>query len=384
MDCVLKPRRRTSRNEVISFRFGIEEEFFVCDGATLQPAMSTPDAMFEQGVSPGGGAINREMLQAQLEVATRPHVSFGDARNELLELRHAAAAAAKRHGFAILAAGTHPTANWTEAVRSPKPRYDELMEGLQMVGQRNVLCGMHVHVEIDDANQRIDIMRRMIPFVPLLLALSTSSPFWRSRCTGLKGYRLAAYDELPRTGMPELFRSRREYQAYVAALVRSGAIPDASHLWWTLRPSDKYPTLELRATDSCTLLEDAVAIAALYRCLVRYLHRRPTVNAALGPVGRGIAVENKWLAQRYGVAASFVSPEGAISVSQMLDDVLVKAREDIDALGCWEEMLHCRAIIGGGSSADRQLRVFEQARRMPASDPLHAVLRWIADTTEPV
>ena len=383
MDCELKPRRRTSRNEVISFRFGIEEEFFICDGATLQPAMSTPDSLFERSGSRGGGTINREMLQAQLEVATRPHVSFRDARNELLELRHAAVAAAKRHGFAILAAGTHPTANWTEAVRSPKQRYDELMQGLQMVGQRNVLCGMHVHVEIDDSNQRIDIMRRMIPFVPLLLALSTSSPFWRSRCTGLKGYRLAAYDELPRTGMPELFRSKREYQAYVAALVRSGAIRDASHLWWTLRPSDKYPTLELRATDSCTLLDDAVAIAALYRCLVRYLHRRPTVNAALGPVGRGIAVENKWLAQRYGVAASFASPEGAISVSEMLDDVLVKAREDIDVLGCWEEMQHCRGIIGGGSSADRQLRAFEQASRMPASDPLDAVLRWIADTTVP-
>jgi carboxylate-amine ligase len=384
MDCALKPRRRTTRNEVISFRFGIEEEFFICDAATLQPAMSTPDALFDQGVSRVAGAINREMLQAQLEVATRPHVSLRDARDELLGLRRAAAEAAKRHGFAILAAGTHPTADWTEAVRSPKQRYDELMQGLQMVGQRNVLCGMHVHVEIDDSDHRIDVMRRMIPFVPLLLALSTSSPFWRSRRTGLKGYRLAAYDELPRTGMPELFRSKREYQAYVAALVRSGAIPNAGHLWWALRPSDKYPTLELRATDCCTLLEDALAIAALYRCLVRYLHRRPSVNAALGPVGRGIAVENKWLAQRYGVEASFASPEGAISVSEMLDDVLTRVREDIDVLGCSDEMQHCREIVGGGSSADKQLRVFEQASQAPASGPLDAVLRWIADNTVPV
>jgi len=242
---------------------------------------------------------------------------------------------------------------------------------------------MHVHVEIDDPDRCIDIMRRMIPFVPLLLALSTSSPFWRSRCTGLKGYRLAAYDELPRTGMPELFRSKRDYQAYVDALVRSGAVPDASHLWWTLRPSDKYPTLELRATDCCTRLEDAVAIAALYRCLVRYLHGRPGVNAALGPVGRGIAVENKWLAQRYGVAAVFASPDGGISVSEMLDDVLAKMREDIDVLGCAEEMHHCREIVAGGSSADRQLRVFEQAGRTPESGPLDAVLRWIADNTAP-
>ena len=383
MDCELKARRRASRNAVNSFRFGIEEEFFVCDAETLQPAMSTPDALFERGESCAGSGINREMLQAQLEVATRPHAGFRDARDELFELRHTAAEAAKRHGFAILAAGTHPTADWAEAVRSPTQRYEELMQGLQMVGQRNVLCGMHVHVEIDDLNCRIDIMKRMIPFVPLLLALSTSSPFWRSRCTGLKGYRLAAYDELPRTGMPELFHSKREYQAYVAALVRSGAIPNASHLWWALRPSQKYPTLELRATDCCTLFEDAVAIAALYRCLVRYLHRRPSINAALGPIGRGIAVENKWLAQRHGVAAAFVSPEGAISVSEMLDDVLTKVREDIEVLGCRDEMHHCREIISGGSSADRQLRVFEQASQTPASGPLDAVLRWIADNTVP-
>jgi carboxylate-amine ligase len=233
----------------------------------------------------------------------------------LLELRGVAAAAAKRHGFAILAAGTHPTADWTQAVQSPVRRYDELMHGLQMVGRRNVLCGMHVHVEVHDFDRRIDIMRRMIPYVPLLLALSTSSPFWHSRCTGLKGYRLAAYDELPRTGMPEPFRSAREYEAYVSALVRSDAIPDATHLWWMIRPSHKYPTLELRATDCCTRIDDALAVAALYRCLVRCLYRRPDLNADVDQVDRGMAVENKWRAQRYGVEASFVSRDGAIAIS---------------------------------------------------------------------
>jgi carboxylate-amine ligase len=345
--------------------------------------MRTPDTLFNQSVARFSGRINREMLQAQLEVVTRPHVSSRDGRHELLELRRIAAEAAKQHGFAILAAGTHPTADWMEAIQSSEQRYDELMQGLQMVGQRNVLCGMHVHVEVPDPDYRIDIMRRMIPFVPLLLALSTSSPFWRSRRTGLKGYRLAAYDELPRTGIPELFRSEEEYQAYVTALVRSDVIPDATHVWWALRPSCKYPTLELRATDCCTNIEDAVAIAALYRCLVRYLHRRPDVNAALGVVGRGIAVENKWRAQRYGVEASFASPDGAVSVSEMLDDILVKAREDAEMLECWDEVHHCREIISGGSSADRQLRVFEEAGQADDPGRLDAVLRWIADTTVP-
>jgi carboxylate-amine ligase len=377
MDSELKPRRRARRIDDISFQFGIEEEFFVCDAATLQPVLETPEALFSES----GDRLNREMLQAQLEIATRPHLAGRAARHELLELRGVAAEAAKRHGLAILAAGTHPTADWTQAVQSPAPRYDDVMQGLQMVGRRNVLCGMHVHVEVHDFDRRIDIMRRMVPYVPLLLALSTSSPFWHSRCTGLKGYRLAAYDELPRTGMPELFRSAREYEAYVAALVRSNAIPDATHLWWTIRPSHKYPTLELRATDCCTRIDDALAVAALYRCLVRCLHRRPDVNADVDQVDRGIAVENKWRAQRYGVEASFVSRDGAIAISDMLEDVLVKIAADAEALNCLHDVRHCREIVGGGSSADAQLRRFAEAGGADAGGSLDAVLQWIARAT---
>src|SRR4051812_1250692 len=259
--------------------------------------METPDALFDRQHPRTGTPLNREMLQAQIEVASRPHTTSQNARAELLELRQMAAAAAADHGLAILASGTHPSADWGSAIPTAKPRYHELMDGLQMVGQRNMLCGMHVHVEVPDPDTRIDVMNRMIPFVPLLLALSTSSPFWRSRCTGLKGYRLTAYDELPRTGLPELFRSMQDYEAYVCALVCSGAIPNASHVWWAVRPSNKYPTLELRATDCCTRVDDAIAIAALYRCLVRHLSRRHEVNADLDAVERAIAVENKWRAQ---------------------------------------------------------------------------------------
>jgi carboxylate-amine ligase len=244
-----------------------------------------------------------------------------------------------------------------------------------------MLYGMHVHVEVPDPARRIDIMGRMIPYVPLLLALSTSSPFWRSQCTGLKGYRLTAYDELPRTGMPELFRSMHDYDAYVSALVCSGAIPDATHVWWAIRPSDKYPTLELRATDCCTRLEDAVALAALYRCFVRHLYRRPSVNADLDQVDRAIAVENKWLAQRYGVQASFVSPAGPVSVTEMLEDLLDRIRGDADVLGCWNDVLHCRRIVSGGSSADTQLRVYAQAKATNDADGFYPVLRWIGDAS---
>jgi carboxylate-amine ligase len=298
-----------------------------------------------------------------------------------MQLRRLAAEAAAGHGLAILASGTHPTANWRQAVHSPKDRYHVLMQDLQMVGRRNMLCGMHVHVEVPDPDARIDLMVRLIPYVPLLLALSTSSPFWGSQPTGLKGYRLTAYDELPRTGTPELFRSKRDYDAYVSALVSSGAIPNATHVWWTVRPSDKYPTLEFRAADACTRLDDALAIAALYRCLVRQLCRRPFLNAGLEPVDRAIAVENKWRAQRYGVEASFVSRSGPVSMSETLDDILDKIAPDAEALGCGDDVLHCRRIVDGGSSADAQLRAF--APENPAEGPggLDAVLRWIAQAT---
>jgi carboxylate-amine ligase len=381
MDFELKRRPRASLSDVALFQLGIEEEYFVCDAATLQPAMSTPETLFSHRHPRTGARLHREMLQAQLEVATRPHATSQDARDELRELRQMAAAAAAEHGLAILASGTHPSADWTKAIHSPKDRYNELMEDLQMVGRRNMLCGMHVHVEVPDPDWRVDVMNRMIPYVPLLLALSTSSPFWRSQCTGLKGYRLTAYDELPRTGMPELFRSMQDYEAYVSALVCSGAIPNATHVWWAIRPSDKYPTLELRATDCCTRIDDAIAIAALYRCLVRHLCRLPRFNVDLDAVDRGIAVENKWRAQRYGVDASFASSAGAIPLTEMLETTLTRVGEDAEALGCLDDVNHCRKIVMDGSSADAQLRVFARGMTAKAGGALNPALRWIADAT---
>src|SRR6185295_10104808 len=258
-----------------------------------------------------------EFLQSQIEVITQPQVDMDSARQELRDLRQTVAQVAAEHGLAILAAGTHPTANWNRSRQSEGERYDTVMDDLQMIGQRNMLCGLHVHVELPNANERVDVMTRMLPYLPLFIALATSSPFWQSRPTGLKGYRLAAYDELPRTGVPELFRTPAEYDSYIAALVKAGVMEDSSYVWWTIRPSLKHPTLELRAPDSCTLVEDSIAIAALYRTLARRLTRNPWQNWDLTAVTRAIVLENKWRAQRYGVHGTFVdiSGNGAISVA---------------------------------------------------------------------
>ena len=363
------------------FQFGIEEEYFLCDAHTLLAPSETPDALFKAAGFDTAGHIGREFLQAQMEVATDPHCDLGEARQELQRLRQSAAAAAAEHGLAILASGTHPLAIWRDSVQSPKDRYDQVMDVLQMIGRRNMLCGMHVHVEFPDPSRRVEVMTRMLPYVPLFIALSTSSPFWQGGATGLKGYRLAAYDELPRTGLPELFHDTADYDAYVAAMVRSGAMQDASHLWWAIRPSLKYPTLELRAPDSCTRLDDALAIAALYRALARYLYTHPAHNAGLDVVDRSIAVENKWRAQRYGVQGAFVTRSGAIAVGEMLERLLELLSTDAGAMGAAEQLQRCRAIVADGTSADAQLGIFTENEHEGADIALHKVTRWIRDAT---
>jgi glutamate---cysteine ligase / carboxylate-amine ligase len=368
-----------------SYRFGIEEEYFLVDAETKSVAREMPEAFLTEAKEATGGRVSGEFLQSQIEAATVPHIKMDEARAELRFLRHETAAIAAKHGLAILAAGTHPTAFWKRSQQTPKERYDIVMDDLQMIGQRNMLCGLHVHVELPDPDDRVDVMCRMLPYIPLFVALATSSPFWQARPTGLKGYRLAAYDELPRTGVPELFRRREEFDAYVAALVRAGVMEDSSYVWWAVRPSLKHPTLELRAPDSCTRIEDSLAIAALYRVIARNLTRNPWLNWDLTAVDRAIVVENKWRAQRYGIHGTFVdvAAKAAISVGEMLEQTIAQVRQDAEALACLDHVLHCRAIVGEGTSADAQLAVFDeaQARSDNRSDALRAVTDWIADAT---
>ena len=262
------------------------------------------------------------------------------------------------------------------------PRYDAILDDLQMIGMRNMLCGMHVHVELPDPATRVDMMMRLTPYLPLFLALSTSSPFWQGHLTGLRGYRLAAYDELPRTGVPELFRSKDEFDGYVAALVKAGVMNDASYIWWSIRPSLKHPTLELRAPDCPTLVDDSIAIAALWRALARRLTRNPQLNAGVSAVSRAIVVENKWRAQRYGVRGTLVADNGAVGVAEMLEQVIEETAEDADALNSLEEMRRCRTIVGAGTSADAQIAVYEAHGSNGGRErALQAVTDWLAVAT---
>src|SRR6266404_3446694 len=377
-------RRRPEVAMKDAFTIGIEEEYFLVDAATKAVVRAMPEGFLKAAKDATGGQVMGEFLQSQCEVATLPHRDIRTAQAELRHLRQTVAKIAAEHGLAILAAGTHPTADWGRSQQSEGERYDVVMDDLQMIGQRNMLCGLHVHVELPDPDDRVDVMTRMLPYLPLFIALATSSPFWRSRPTGLKGYRLAAYDELPRTGVPELFRRSEDFDAYITALTRAGVIEDSSYVWWALRPSLRHPTLELRAPDSCTLVDDSVAIAALYRSLARRLCRNPWLNGDMTAVTRAIVVENKWRAQRYGIDGTFACEDGsgAVTVAELLEQVLHDVMPDAEALGCAANVERCRAIVGAGTSADAQIAVFEAHEKTGSRErALHAVNDWLAAAT---
>jgi carboxylate-amine ligase len=370
---------RSSKPHVLStaeYSFGIEEEYFLSDATTLDARHTTPDDFFQAVNWSTGGQAMREMLQAQLEVATNVHVDVLDACQELKFLRQEASKVAGQFGLAIMASGTHPTASWRDSKLSPKARYHDMIDDLRVVGRRNMLCGMHVHVQLPDPEKRLAVMCAMVPYLPLFIALASSSPFWSGRATGLKGYRLAAYDELPRTGLPELLRTEDDYRAYVKALTSSGVMPDESYIWWAMRPSMRHPTLELRAPDSCTKVEDAIAIASLYRALARYLFRRLEDAGQVTILDRAIAVENKWRAQRYGVDSLFVTKNGPVPLHDWLSELIDRITEDAKHLRCQAEVEHCKTIVRGGSSADHQLRAAELS-----AEPLAAAKSYIAETT---
>ncbi len=361
------------------YNFGIEEEYFLADASTRSTPRRTK--AFHDAVRARVPTVERELLAAQVEVATAPTDSFSAARAQLTELRAGLAEVGREHGILVLASGTQPLARWDRQRQTRKERYDRLMQQMQILGQRNLVCGMHVHVEVPRPAERVDLMNRMLPYIPLLLALSASSPFWQGRDTGLAAYRLSVWGEMPRTGLPDLFDDAADYDRYVAAMTRSGAITDASFLWWTLRPSIHFPTLELRVADSCTRLDDTLAIAALYRCLVRRLDRSPALNRGQTGAARAITAENLWRAQRNGIRAAFLDTDGATaSFAAGLEVVLSQLEADAAALGCEAELGRLRVLAAQGTSADRQLAVFAAADG-DTRQALSATVDWIAAAT---
>ncbi|GEO97665.1 carboxylate-amine ligase [Methylobacterium haplocladii] len=368
-----------------SYRFGIEEEYFLADAETRgTPRRSVKP--FHVEAAERLPEIGRELLQCQVEVCTPPSTEFGPAHDVLHRQRRQLGEIGREHGLMVFAAGTHPVADWARQLPTKGDRYRGILRDVGLAGRRSLICGMHVHVEVENPEHRVGLMNRLLPFQPLLFALSASSPFWQGKPTGLAAYRLSAFGELPRTGLPDLIATEEDYARYVRIMVNAGSIQDASFLWYSLRPSIKFPTLELRIADSCTRLDDALTIAALFRCLVRCVERRPDLNAGLTGVSRALAQENLWRAQRSGIEAELIdeASEQAFAFADMLDTVLSLIADDAEALGCRDTVEGAHRILRDGTSADRQIATFESARGVETSNrqALDAVVDWLAETTQ--
>jgi carboxylate-amine ligase len=361
-----------------SFTFGIEEEYFLVHSKTRLLASEPPRLLLAECKSVLGDRVGPEYKRCQIEVATNICTSTCDARVELARSRHVVASIASRYGLAPIAASTHPFASWSSQHHTDKERYNKIADDLQALGRRMVIGGMHVHVAIDDNEQRISVMNGIRSFLPLLLALSTSSPFWQGDDTGLKSYRTAVNDATPRNGIPERFESWCCYQQTVATLVRSGVIEDATKIWWDLRPSARFPTLELRITDVCPHIDDALCVAALFRCLCRCLHRRNFRGRHLSNYPLLLLNENRWRAQRYGLDRGFIDPSRhtIVNSADLLEDLLDLIQEDAKHFDCDAEVHHARIILARGTSADRQRALYRQqlARGLPLTRALFAVV----------
>ncbi len=366
---------------------GIEEELMIVD-ATTRDAISDPDpSVFEQARERAAPhRVVNELLRSQIETNSKVCRSVAEIRQSLRETRAAVIGAARTHGARIIASSTHPWARWEVQQVTEKPRYLSAAAAFQDAGRQFFIGGMHIHAGFGDADLRIEVMDALLPYLPFMLTLSASSPFHAGRLTGLKSYRQTAIAALPRTGLTPVMRSEAEFERVIATYREIGAIADASELRWDIRPSAAYPTIELRICDICPRIGDAVAIAALYACLIREIAQAIQAGNAPASPPREIIEESRWLAQRYGTFA-FLPTHGvheAPSVAEVATALVSRLSPHARALGCEDALGHVVTIGEQGSSAERQEDCYREAKLDGASEAeaLRAVVDQIIVDTE--
>ncbi len=372
----------------LTITLGVEEEFFLVDPNT-HDLVADPDpgilAVCEQ--NSGQHKVVTEFLRSQIETNTRVCTSIAEVRTALIETRRIVIDAAVQYGAALMAASTHPFASWSAQTPTPQKRYEEFEVTYQESVRRLLIGGMHIHASFGDSDERIRVMTALRRYLPLLHALSTSSPFSGGNLTGFKSYRLNIFSALPRTGLPGPLYSQAEYEQLVEDYQRLNFIGDGSELWWDIRPGNAYPTVEIRICDTCSRIEDAVCIVALYASLIRLLLRQARAGTLPPEPRTEIIAENRWLAQRYGVFAFLgdTSDGGRMDIDDYARELIEQLAEDARALGCEDELHRVSEIIRDGSSADRQvdhfrIRLLEGATEIEA---LRAVVDLlIAETQE--
>jgi carboxylate-amine ligase len=343
------------------FTIGIEEEYQIIDPETWE-LRSYIQEFLEQGRIVLKDQIKPEMLQSQVEVGSRICHSIQEARDELIRLRSAIAKVAHNSGVQVAAASTHPFSRWSDQQVTTGDRYTKHEAEMADVARRMLIFGMHIHIGIEDKNLMIDVMDQARYFLPHLLALSTSSPFWYSRETGMKSYRSIVFENLPRTGPPPEFASWDEYERYVETLVKTGCIDEPTKIWWDIRPHPRFPTLEFRVYDICTTVAEATCMAALTLAIVAKLVSLRQSNQSWRRYQNHLVAENKWRAIRYGIDGKLIDfgKQEEVPFRTLASEMLEWVDDVLDELGVRREVEYVNRILENGSSADRQLRVYEQ------------------------
>ena len=355
---------------------GIEEEYQLIDPETRELSPLGPDIL-DAGEKVLPGQIKPELMRSQIEVGSRICGDVAEVRSEVIRLRRSVCELAAERGLAIAAASTHPFSLWTEQSLTPAERYSKLTEDLRDVARRLLIFGTHVHVGIEDPELRIDVMNQARYFLPHILALTTSSPFWGGRDTGLKSYRSVIFGNMPRSGMPPAFGSWGEYQNFIDTLVSTRCIEEPTMIWWDVRPHPNFPTLEFRISDICTRLDEAVCLAALLQALVAKLIQLRHDNQSWRVYRHHLLTENKWRAVRYGLDGKLIDfgRQEEVPVRFLIPELLEIVDDVLDELGTRREVEYVHTILREGSSADRQLRIFRET-----SDPKAVVDQLVEES----
>ncbi|MDM8528743.1 carboxylate-amine ligase [Anaerolineales bacterium HSG24] len=355
---------------------GIEEEYQIIDPETRE-LTSFVSEMLEQGAILFRDQVKPEFMQSQIEIGSLVCRNVREARQEVIRLRSIVGEIADKGNRKIVAAGTHPFSRWQDQLVTDKDRYKGLVDDMQMIAKRLLIFGMHVHIGIPNPDLRIDIMNQMTYFVPHIFALSTSSPFWDGENTGLKSYRSVVFENLPRTGLPKYFRSYGGYERYVDTLIKTNCIQEPTKIWWDIRPHPTFPTVEFRMCDCVTKIEAVIAIAALLQAMVAKLIKLRRNNQTWRIYRRGLIAENKWRAVKDGIEGKLIDfgKETEIPVRLLMEELLELVDDVVDELGTREGINYIRTIIKEGTSADRQIRKYNETK------DLKTVVDMLADET---
>ncbi|HEX9670394.1 MAG TPA: carboxylate-amine ligase [Thermoanaerobaculia bacterium] len=349
------------------FTLGIEEEFQLIDPES-RALRSHVLHLLEDGKEVLKDQVKAELHQSIIEVGTAICRDIDEARAEVVHLRSNLAALARSRGLTIAAAGTHPFSHWQDQEITDLPRYHEIIEDMQQVARANLIFGLHVHVGVEDRELAIQIMNTVRYFLPHIYALSTNSPFWQGRNTGFKSYRSKIFDRFPRTGIPDNFRSRGEFDSYLALLIKTGCIDNGKKIWWDIRPHPFFDTLEYRICDVPLRVDETVALAALMQAVTAKVAKLIKQNLGFRLYRRLLINENKWRAARYGISGKLIDfgRQAEVPTVDLIHELLEFVDDVADELGSRKELAYIEEILRGGTGADRQLAAWQRTNDMKA------------------